>query len=129
TEDMLFGMIQEKVMTAPAGSPRSAEEIKKTDEGILAMVPDRSHKVQAPEPLKPTNRFGSPQGSEKHFLESRAKTKQSLKNTPALRAHVTDAPMGGRFDGYEWILLLAAHSERHTKQIFEVKTDPNFPTK
>ncbi len=27
----------------------------------------------------------------------------------------------------EWILFISAHSERHTKQINEVKADPNFP--
>jgi hypothetical protein len=27
------------------------------------------------------------------------------------------------------VLLIAAHSERHTKQINEVKADPNFPKK
>jgi hypothetical protein len=26
-----------------------------------------------------------------------------------------------------WLLYISAHSERHTKQILEVKTDPNFP--
>jgi hypothetical protein len=30
-------------------------------------------------------------------------------------------------DGYEWLLFIGAHSERHTKQILEVKADPNFP--
>jgi hypothetical protein len=30
-------------------------------------------------------------------------------------------------DGYEFILFIAAHSERHVKQINEVKADPNFP--
>ncbi len=28
-----------------------------------------------------------------------------------------------------WILFIAAHSERHTKQINEVKADPSFPKK
>jgi len=28
---------------------------------------------------------------------------------------------------YEFVLLVAAHSERHTKQIEEVKADPKFP--
>jgi hypothetical protein len=32
-------------------------------------------------------------------------------------------------DAYEFVLLIAAHSERHTKQINEVKLDPNFPKK
>lgn len=30
---------------------------------------------------------------------------------------------------YQNIILVAAHSERHTKQIDEVKADPNFPKK
>jgi hypothetical protein len=35
--------------------------------------------------------------------------------------------MGTKLDGYQFILLIAAHSERHTKQILEVKADPNYP--
>ena len=125
-EDMLRGMTQDQVMKSPAVPARDAVETKKADEGVLAMVPDRSHKVQAPEPLKPTNRFGSPVAAQKHFVESRETTEEYLKNTPGLRAHVGDSPMG-KLDGYEFVLLIAAHSERHTKQMLEVKADPNFP--
>ena len=32
-----------------------------------------------------------------------------------------------KLDCYEWILFLTAHSERHLKQILEVKADPGFP--
>jgi hypothetical protein len=35
-------------------------------------------------------------------------------------------PSGAQWDAYEWILLAAAHSERHEKQIMEVKADPKF---
>ncbi len=126
-EDMLRGMTQEQVMKTPAIPARDAVELKKIDDAVIAMVPDRSHKVDAPEPLRPTNRFGSPAEAEKHFLESRAATEEFLKTTPDLRAHAVDSPMGMKMDGYEWILLIAAHSERHTKQMLEVKADPNFP--
>jgi hypothetical protein len=125
-EDFIRGVDQEKVMTAPAGEP--GRDVKKTDDGVLAMVPDRTNKVQAPEPLVPTNRFGSPEGSIKHFVESRAATEEFLRTTTGLRDHVLDSPMG-KLDGYEFVLLIAAHSERHTKQINEVKADPNFPKK
>jgi DinB superfamily len=125
-EDLLRGMDQEQVMKSPAVPLRAAAEIKKADEGVLALVPDRSSKVQAPDPLKPTNRFGSPAEAESHFLESRATTEQFLKTTPDLRAHVGDSPLG-KLDGYEFVLFIAAHSERHTKQMLEVKADPNFP--
>ena len=125
-EDFILGMVKEKVMMAPAGEP--GRDVKKTDEGVLAMIPDRTNKVQAPEPLVPTNRFGSPEGSVKHFEESRATTEDFLKSATGLSDHVTDSPMG-KLDGYEFVLLIAAHSERHTKQINEVKADPNFPKK
>ena len=126
-EDMIRGMDQEQVMKTPAISPRDPAELQKIDAGVMAQVPDRSHKISAPEPLKPTNRFGSPADAEKHFVESRAVTEEYLKTTPDLRAHATDSPMGVKLDGYEWVLLIAAHSERHTKQMLEAKADPNFP--
>jgi hypothetical protein len=126
-EDMIRGMNQEQVMKSPAIPARDSAELQKIDAMVVAMVPDRSHKIQAPEPLKPTNRFGSPTDAEKHFLESRATTEEYLKTATDLRAHAIDSPMGVKLDGYEWILLIAAHSERHTKQMLEVKADPNFP--
>jgi hypothetical protein len=125
-EDFLRTLTKEKIMLAPAGEP--GRDLKKTDDAVLAMVPDRTNKVQAPEPLVPTNRFGSPEASIKHFVESRAATEDFLKSTTGLRDHVSDSPMG-KLDGYEFVLLIAAHSERHTKQINEVKADPNFPKK
>jgi len=124
-EDYIRGMVTEKVMTAP---PRAAgEDVTAIDEMVIKMIPDRSVKRQAPEPLVPGNRFGSPEGSLKHFLEARATTEDFLKRTPDLREHAVDSPMGKKLDAYEWILFISAHSERHTKQILEVKEDPNFP--
>jgi hypothetical protein len=123
-EDFLRGLVIEKVMTSPAVPGR---DVKAIDEGVLKGVPDRSTKRQAPEPLKPVNKYGSPEGSEQHFVESRATTETYLKDTPGLRDHAMAGPAGPPMDGYEWILLIAAHSERHTKQIEEVKADPNFP--
>jgi hypothetical protein len=124
-EDFLYGNITEKVMKAP---PRAAaEDAKPIDDLVLKAIPDRSKKVQAPEPLRPTNRYGSPDASLKHFLESRARTEGFLNNTNDLRAHAVDSPLGKKMDAYEWVLFVAAHSDRHTKQINEVKADPNFP--
>ena len=126
-EDFIRGNVEQNVMKAP---PRTgSEDIKAIDEFVLNAVPDRSHKAQAPEPLRPTNRFGSPQGSLKHFRESRALTIKFLEQTHGLRDHAAESPLGKPLDAYEWLLFIAAHSERHTKQIDEVKADPNFPKK
>ena len=124
-EDFIRGMVTEKVMSAPARP--AGEDVAAIDEMVVKMIPDRSTKRQAPEPLVPSNRFGSPEGSLKHFLEARTTTEDFLKKTPDLREHAIDSPLGKKLDAYEWILFISAHSERHTKQILEVKADPNFP--
>jgi len=124
-EDYLRGMVVEKVMVGPARP--AGENVAETDEMILKMIPDRSHPAQAPEPLKPTNRFGSPEASLKHFMETRATTEGFLNKTPDLREHAIDSPFGKKLDGYEAVLFIAGHSDRHTKQILEVKSNPNFP--
>src|SRR3954463_2865435 len=71
-EDFLMELIQGKVMKAP---PRSEPaNLKEIDDFVLTAISDRTNKLQAPEPLQPTNRFGSVAGSVNHFKESRAKT-------------------------------------------------------
>ena len=117
-------LLKEKVMVAPPGE--RGRDVKQIDQAVVMKVPDRTHKAQAPEPLLPTNRFGSPSGSLGHFVESRAATEQFLRTATGLRDHVMNGPVGS-MDGYEFILFIAAHSERHTKQIHAVKADPNFP--
>ena len=124
-EDYLRSLIVDKVMKA---GPRPAgDDVKAIDDMVIAQIPDRTVKRQAPDPIKPTNRFGSPEESLKHFVESRQTTVDLLKNTNGLRAHAIMSPLGKEMDGYEWILFIAGHSARHTKQIDEVKADPNFP--
>lgn len=125
-EDMLRSAA-EGTLKGPARD--AADDVKAIDALVLSAMPDRSHKAQAPEPLKPTNRFGSPEAALKHFEESRQQTEDFLKTHDDLRAHAIDSPFGKKLDSYEWILMVAGHSERHTKQMLEVKADPNFPKK
>ncbi|HET7205818.1 MAG TPA: DinB family protein [Terriglobales bacterium] len=124
-EDFIFQNTREKIMKAPAGA--ADRDTAKIDKLVLSTLPDRSHKAKAPEPLVPTGRW-TPAETLDHFLKSRANTIEFLKTTPDLRAHVVNGPpLGQPLDAYEWLLFIAAHSERHTKQILEVKADPGFP--
>ncbi len=126
-EDFLMDMVQDKVMKAPARG--AGEDVQAIDDFVLKAIPDRSVKAQAPEPLQPNNRFGSPKDSLQHFKASRAKTIAFLKQSKELRQHAMESPLGKKLDGYQWVLFIAAHSERHTKQINEVKANANFPKK
>lgn len=120
-------LVQKQVMQAPART--EAVDLKAIDDFVVTAIADRSQKVQAPEPLAPSNRFGSAEASVKHFKESRAKTLAFLNETKDLRDHAIDSPLGKKLDAYQWLLFISAHSERHTKQIEEVKADPSFPKK
>jgi hypothetical protein len=124
-EDALMGLIQGQVMTAPARTEPA--NLKETDDLVVTVIADRSAKRQAPEPLVPTKRFGNGPASVAHFKESREKTLAFLANTKDLRDHAMDSPLGKKLDAYQWLLFISAHSERHTKQINEVKADANFP--
>jgi hypothetical protein len=122
-EDVFFKLVTDKAMRAPAGPPD--RDFAKIDALVLAMVPDRSTKRQAPPELVPTGRW-TPAETLDHFLQSRARTIEFLRTTPDLRQHVTDSPLGP-MDAYESLLFIGAHSERPTKQILEVEASPNFP--
>ena len=124
SEDFLFDHITKNVMQAPPGS--ADRDPNSIDKLVLTAIPDRSQKVQAPEPLAPKGRW-SPEESLARFLKSRARTIEFLKSTSDLREHVVDAPIGQPMDAYQWLLFISAHSERHTRQILEVKNDPDFP--
>lgn len=127
SESTIFGLVQGKFMAGPA-TPEKRAEVKVTDEVILARVPDRSHKAQAPEFLKPTGRFADRAAVAKAFEDARKNTMEYVKTTQDdLRDHFGPHPLLGTIDAYQWILLISAHSERHTKQSEEVKADPNFP--
>jgi hypothetical protein len=124
SEDFIFGSIV-KVAQGPA-APGQKSAV--TDEFILAAVVDRSHKFQAPEVLRPTHRFATPQEMVDHFKQSREHTIAYVRDTQDdLRGHFFDHPVLKTMDGYQWILLLSAHSQRHTAQLNEVKANPNFP--
>jgi uncharacterized damage-inducible protein DinB len=127
SESGLFGLVQKQIMSSPA-TPDKRDQVKGKDEIVLERVPDRSHKAQAPEFLRPTGRWATEADLTKAFEDSRAATMEYIRTTnDDLRDHFFDHPILGTLDGYQWLLLISAHSARHTAQIEEVKADPNFP--
>lgn len=123
-EGFLGGMIGKQVM----GSPKSEKSVAGKEAQIVAGVTDRSKKFPAPDPLKPTGRFATQAEMWKVFNDSRDKNIELVEKTDLeeLRSHIMGSPLGD-MDGYQWMLYNAGHSARHTKQIEEVKADPNFP--
>ena len=126
SEDLIFGGVT-KIMATPA-EPGKRALVKGRDEMILKGVVDRSQKFKAPEPLVPTHRWPTQAALIAHFKESRDHTLDYVRTTEdALRVHFMDHPVLKTMDGYQWILLLSAHTERHTAQLNEVKQNPGYP--
>lgn len=123
-ENAVLNGVRARLEKAPG--PAAARDAQQVDAMVLAFVPDRSTKVKAPPHLMPTGQ-STPAAIIEHFQASRQQIVNWLKSDADLRGHVVDHPVLGALDGYEWILAAAGHSERHTKQMLEVKADPNFP--
>jgi hypothetical protein len=129
TEDFLFSMVVDKIMKSPA-DPSKMAAAKGRDEAILKAVADRSKKAKAPEPLQPAQKFASTAEALRHFKQSREKTLEYIRTTQdELRTHFAKGNDGTDMDAYQWILLIAAHTERHVQQIQEVKAAPGYPAR
>ena len=129
SEDVIFKMATDRALKAPAAK-RDPAVYKKVDQQILASMVDRSKKGKAPEMLKPSNKWKTMDAMIAEFKEKRKSTLDWVEKTDAdVRGHVAPHPEFKEMDAYQWVLLLSAHTERHTLQILEVKADPKFPKK
>lgn len=126
-EERLYGMITEKLVRTPT-PPELLAQVQHDDSRITTAVADRSHKMQAPEMLKPTGRFPTGAAVVAAFEQARSKSLAFAQTTQDdLRGHAAPHPVLKALDGYQWLLLLSSHCARHTAQIEEVKSAPNFP--
>jgi hypothetical protein len=119
--------LQQKAVAGPAATPEQLAATKEKDAMILKAIPDRTKKVQAPEPLQPTTRLGSREQVVAAFKERRGKTiDYANKTADDLRARVSQSALGP-IDAYQWLLFAGAHTERHLAQLLEVKAHAQFP--
>lgn len=124
-EDYIFGGSQ-AALKSPA-VPRLANADADHDRALVARVKDRSQKATAPEPITPADKFATPADAIAEFTARRDKTIAYVKSTnDQLRLHAFDGP-AGKMDSYQFLLLLAAHSSRHTAQIREVQANAEYP--
>jgi hypothetical protein len=126
TEQMLWQTV-EQALAKPV-NPEKRSSIKATDEQVVQMIESRAQKVKTMDPMKPENTpFTSTEDALKSFKENREKLINFVNTTQEdLRNRVIEFPFAS-FDAYQVILFIAAHSNRHTQQIDEVKAQAAFP--
>jgi hypothetical protein len=125
--EMFLWKMTDSVLKQPADAAKRSA-IKVTDDQVLQMIESRAQKVKTFTPLEPQNTpFKSCPDALSSFYDSRKMlTDFRATTSDDMRDHVITLPFGS-FDSYQMILFIAAHSNRHTQQIEEVKADPNFP--
>ncbi len=125
-EKMLWGMFENAMKAAP--NPEKRTEIKVKDEELVMMVKDRSKKNQAPEPIQPKNTgYNSIEEALADFKENRtAHIRYMRTSTEDMRNRVVQMPFGW-IDCYQLYIFFAAHTQRHTLQLNEVKAAAGFP--
>lgn len=125
SESTILSIVTDQLPKSPA-IPPNPKAIP--DEKLLAGLLDRTSKFQAPEMLKPTNRWATREALTKDFIAAREKTATFVKTTTDdLHGHGAPHPVFKMLDGYQWVLGLSGHTARHTAQILEVKESPAYP--
>jgi len=131
-QERVLGPVREQLAQAPA--PEAGRNSQLLDRIILEKIPDRSIKAKAPEFLDPTGQWSQPEAMDR-LLRNYRRLAAFVESSGDLRRHILEAPplrivTNGEFttmDGYQWALTVAAHDERHVRQILEVQADPNYP--
>ena len=127
TETQLYAIVTDQLLQGPAEPERARQVAGKSDIVIRGMR-ERTQKGKTFESLIPRS-HPDLTASVAAFEASRLKTIEFVASTNAdLHLHV--APLGafGDLDGYQWLLAIAVHTERHIAQMEEVKRHPEFPT-
>lgn len=133
-QELVLGPIREQLANSPASS--ADRDYKRVDGIVVNQFSVRLNKFQAPGAVQPAGQW-APAAASGRVLKNYERLTEYIESTPDLRQHMRESPplkaiSNGEFesmDGYQWVLAAAAHTERHTKQILEVKADPDFPMK
>jgi len=131
-QERVLGPIREQLAQAPP--PPAGTDYRHIDAIVLEKIPDRSVKAKAPSVIEPTGEWVLAPTLERlsrnyerlaAFVESTPDLRQRVLESPPLKI-VTNGELT-MMDGYQWALTVAAHDERHVRQILEVKADANYP--
>jgi hypothetical protein len=122
----IFRAIQHGI--SQVAEPEKRSGIRFNDVDVIKAVRSRAGRMASPAPFVPTGKYGDTAATMALFDQIRATDTDFAKTADGdLRTHYFDHFTMGRLDLYQALLLIAAHGERHRKQIDEVKAAPDYP--
>jgi hypothetical protein len=115
-EGRVSSMLQTKLAEQPF-TPGVAHLLEQ-DAKLVKQVASPTVKINAPDAVKPIGKYQNCRQALDNFSAVRQRTLEYARSaTPYLRGRLLPHPILGPIDGCQWLLALAAHTQRHVKQI------------
>ena len=125
SENAIGEMLKGTLETVPDEAMQPT--VTMSDEEVYGMISSREKKVTTSEPFEPSGKFGTYDETLANFTAKRTEHIEFMKTSEDdFRNHYKEMPFG-TLDAYQVVLFMAGHTERHVKQMEEVKADENFP--
>jgi len=118
-------IVLSQVEAASESSP--PPEQKDRDAFVERAVRSRSRRVQAPAAMEPGEVKTAAEDLLAAFRAVRARSIGLAQTGADLRRKTADHFALKTLDGYQWLLMVAAHAERHAAQMREARQHPAFP--
>jgi len=98
---------------------------------VLGAITNRSpgRRATAPEQVRPNGRWKTKEALIAAFEKTRSATIDFMKNNKADLRNVFGPSPLGTVDGFQQMIFVICHSERHLAQLKEVKADAKYPSK
>lgn len=110
-----------RLFAEPCAPEFKAKTIGK-DAIIVDAMRDRITRRISPDLVKPAGRWPTPEATVQAFDQARARFISLLRQeTRNLRDYCAPHPSLKALDGYQWVLFVVTHTERHREQIREIK--------
>ena len=120
-------MLEAKLPEQEVMPDRSNAHVR--DAKLVKQVASQTVKLSAPDVTMPTGRYESCRQALDDFGVARQRTLDyTASATPYLRGRLLPHPFLGPLDGCQWLLAIGAHTQRHIKQIQQIKATLSSPS-
>ena len=128
SEKALFGLVSNQLVNSKPQPEKEPEVSAKTKE-MMSAITSRDHKLKTRPDLEPAGIYQNPGEFLKSFkLLRNASIEYASTTEDELRHHFIPFGPLGDLDGYQILMFMSGHLERHIQQIEEVMSHPEYPS-
>jgi len=126
-EALLFDNVRKALASPP--NPDWEQKTKGKTEFIEKVMAPRLGKATAPEPIVPSGKMMQADVRTTFLKQREEIVKLALYSEATLKEHTAEHPFPvfNTLNAYQWLIYIPLHTERHDKQIAEVKATAGYP--